>query len=183
MKLAVIAGWILLVIEALIIGTMLVQPNAGDDAAGRGVARAMALVLTPFLLVVAALFVWGQRGGPRIAFWAGFGVMAIPLAVILRNTVARSVRRLDSAAGKAVDARFPDERLSRIARAIEIDDTATVQAILAEGPVDFTARNRRGRTILGRAVEHASDHGARREHASAARHGARGRRGPEHSEL
>ena len=156
MKLAVIIGWALLAIEGLLVATMFVQKNMGDDAAGRGVARGFAMVLAPVLIVAAALFIWGQRGGPRAAFWAGFGVMAIPLTFMAWNTIGGTLRRLDLAAGKSRYGRFDDHRLTKLARAIERDDTAAVRAILAEGPVDFTARSRRGRTIFGRAVEHTS---------------------------
>jgi ankyrin repeat protein len=154
-KIAVIIGWVFLAIETILVATMFVQPNVGDDAAGRGMARGFEIVLGPVLLCAAALFIWGQRGGPRPAFWAGFGVMAIPLIGILQSNVLKTFNRLDRAQGKAQGARFADARLTRLGRAIDQDDTATVRAILAEGPVDFAARSRRGRTVLGRAVEHA----------------------------
>jgi len=160
MKIAVIAGWILLVIEGLIIASMFIQPNMGDDAAGRGMARGFAVLLGPVLLLAAALFVWGQRGGPRVAFWAGFAIMAIPLMVIVKNNVAGTFNSLDTAAGKKLYGKFDDSRLTRIARAIEKEDTAAVRAAIAEGPIDFTARSRRGRTIFGRAVEYAATYEA-----------------------
>ena len=160
MKFAVILGWILLVIEGAIIAGMFIQPNMGDDAAGRGMARGFAVILGPVLLVAAALFLWGQRGGPRAAFWIGFGVMAIPLAVIIRNTVSGKLRSLDIAAGKSLYGKFDDARLTKLARAIEKEDTAAVRTLIAEGPIDFKARSRRGRTILGRAVEYASTYEA-----------------------
>jgi hypothetical protein len=108
MKIAVIAGWILLVIEGLIIASMVIQPNMGDDAAGRGMARGFAVVLGPVLLLAAALFVWGQRGGPRVAFWAGFAIMAIPLMVIVKNNVVGTFNSLDIAAGKKLYGKFDE---------------------------------------------------------------------------
>ena len=60
MKAAVILGWVLLVVEGLIVASMFVNPNMGDDAAGRGVARGFAIVLGPALLGSAALFIWGN---------------------------------------------------------------------------------------------------------------------------
>lgn len=158
MKVAIVIGWILLAIEALLIASMVVQPNVGDDAAGRGMARGFAMILGPVLLVAAGLFVWGQRGGPRAAFWAGLGIMAIPLVFITVNTVSGQIRSLDLAAGKARYGKFADARLTKLARAIEKNDLATVRTVIAQGPVDFTARSKRGRTILGRAVEYANSH-------------------------
>jgi ankyrin repeat protein len=157
-KIAIIAGWILLAIETALVLYMFVQPNVGDDAAGRGMALGFGIILGPVLLISAALFIWGQRGGPRVAFWTGFGIMAIPLAFIVINSGSRKFGELDRAAGKARSLTFDDKRLTRLSRAIEAEDTATVRAIIAEGPVDFTARSRAGRTPLGRAIEHAADY-------------------------
>ena len=158
MKIAVIVGWILLVIEAALVLSMFVQPNMGDDAAGRGMARGFAIVLGPLLLLAAALFLWGQRGGPRFAFWAGFAIMAIPLAFIIKNSVVGRFNSFELARGRALYGKFDDGRLTKLARAIEAEDTAAARAIIAEGPIDFTARSRRGRTILGRAIEFAGSH-------------------------
>ena len=160
MKIAVIVGWVLLAIEGLFIASMFVQPNVGDDAAGRGMARGFAIVLAPILLAAAALFIWGQRGGPRAAFWAGLGLMAIPLFFVVQKKLVGAFDRLDRAQGQARYGKFADARLTRLARAIEKEDTATVRAVLAEGPVDFAARSQRGRTILGRAVEQAAEYEA-----------------------
>jgi hypothetical protein len=158
MKIALVAGWVLLAIEGVLVVSMFVQPNVGDDAAGRGMARGFALVLTPILIGSAALFIWGQRGGPRGAFWAGFGIMAVPLALIVFNRLSSTVGDVDRAHSKAQYGKFDDARLTRISRSIEQEDTAALRSALAEGPVDFTARSKRGRTVLGRAVEHAADH-------------------------
>jgi hypothetical protein len=158
MKIAVIVGWILLAIETALVLYMFVQPNVGDDAAGRGMALGFGIILGPVLALSAALFIWGQRGGPRVAFWAGFSIMAIPLAFILINSGSRKIGELDRAAGKARSLTFDDKRLTRLSRAIEAEDTATVSAVLAEGPVDLTARSSAGRTPLGRAIEHAADY-------------------------
>jgi ankyrin repeat protein len=155
-KIAIVVGWILLVIEAVFVVTMFVSPNVGDDAAGRGMARGFGLVLGPILIGAGLLFVWGQRGGPRVAFWAGLGAIGIPLIFIATTSAGRTIGRLDRAAGRARYGKFDDARLTRLARAIEKNDTAAVRAIIAQGPIDFKARSRRGRTILGRAVEHAA---------------------------
>jgi hypothetical protein len=158
MKMAVTVGWILLVIETALVLSMFVQPNMGDDAAGRGMARGFAMVLGPMLLIAGALFAWGQRGGPRFAFWAGFAIMAIPLAFIIKNSVVGRFNSFEHARGRALYGKFDDGRLTKLARAIEAEDTAAVRLIIAEGPIDFTARSRRGRTILGRAIEFAGSH-------------------------
>jgi ankyrin repeat protein len=151
----IIGGWTLLIAETVLVVTMFVLRDAGDDAAGRGMGRAMSILTALPLAAAAALFMWGQRGGPRSALWAGFGLMALPLAAVARIGMARVVRRFDLSTGHAHYRAFEDDRLTRLAKAIEADDTNGVRELLAEGIVDFTARNRGGRTILGVAVEHA----------------------------
>lgn len=155
MRAAVIVGWILLALEALVVASLYVTENMGDDAAGRGMARGFALILAPILLVAGALFVWGQRGGPRPAFRAGVGIMALPLAFFALSAVKGSLRSVELAAGKAMFGSYADGRLTRLARAIEKNDTAKVRSLLQDGGIDFELRSKRGRTILGLAIEHA----------------------------
>src|SRR5919112_6840387 len=112
MKFVVILGWILFVIEGVLIATMFVNPNMGDDAAGRGMARGFATILGPILLVAAALFIWGQFGGPRAAFVTGFGIMAIPLLFIAKGSISRNLGNFNYAAGKAQLGKFDDRRLT-----------------------------------------------------------------------
>ena len=152
---AIVAGWVLLVAEAVIVASMFVLRDAGDDAAGRGVGRALSVLLGAALLAAGSLFVWGQRGGPRVALWARLGLMALPIIAIVRARTSGALRRLDLATGHRRGRAFADERLTRLAKSIEADDVDAVRASLARGTVDFGARNRGGRTILGVAVEHA----------------------------
>jgi hypothetical protein len=69
-KIAIVVGWTLLAVEAVIVVSMFVNPNMGDDAAGRGMARGFGLVLGPVLIASALLFVWvsavgrAPRSGP-----------------------------------------------------------------------------------------------------------------------
>lgn len=159
-RLATITGWILLAAEVFVVGALFITRNMGDDAAGRGMARGFAIVLAPVVAVAAGLFIWGQRGGPRGAFWIGFGVLALPLALFAVNAARSTLRSASISAGKALNGKFDDARLTTLARAIEGNDTAKVRAMLGEGRIDFDARSRRGRTILGRAIEHALEYGS-----------------------
>ena len=52
----------------------------GDDAAGRGMATGFAIVLGPTVILAGVLLFWGTRGGPRQALWAGFCLVAAPVA-------------------------------------------------------------------------------------------------------
>ena len=157
MKPLVVLGWILLGLETLLVLAMLVSRNAGDDAAGRGLGTIYGLVLGGILAVAAAAFIWGQRGGPRIAFVLGLGAMALPLVFLAVSVGGRRLGELDRALGRARGVRFADARVNRAAEAVIAGDTSGLEARLAEGGLDFTARNGDGRTLLGLAVERATD--------------------------
>ncbi|MBC7841914.1 MAG: hypothetical protein H7099_06365 [Gemmatimonadaceae bacterium] len=59
MKPLIVIGWILLALEALLVVMLAVTKNVGNDAAGRGMASGVAIVLAPIVLVAAGLFYWG----------------------------------------------------------------------------------------------------------------------------
>lgn len=148
-------GWILLVLEALFVIVLFFQRNLGDDAAGRGMARGFSYVLAPIVLLAGAAFVWGQQGGPRGAFWAGLLVLAVPLLFGAFNFAGGTLRKLERTIWRAQAGRFEDGRLTRMARAIDRNDTAELSRLLAAGPTDFAARDRMGRTLLGHAIARA----------------------------
>lgn len=160
MKPLVVLGWILLLVESLFVAAMLVSRNAGDDAAGRGLGTIYGLVLGVILMAAAGGFIWGQRGGPRAAFFLGLGAMAVPLVFLVISVGGRRLGELDRALGRARGVRFADARINRAAEAVVAGDTTALQARLAEGGLDFAARNGDGRTLLGLAVERATDWGA-----------------------
>lgn len=160
MKPLVVLGWVLLVVESLFVASLLIARNAGDDAAGRGLGTIYGLVLGGLLAAAAAAFIWGQRGGPRVAFFLGLGALAVPLVFLVVSLGGRRLGELDRALGRARGVRFADARVNRAAEAVIAGDTSALQARLAEGGLDFTARNGDGRTLLGLAVERATDWGA-----------------------
>ncbi len=149
--------WILFALEALFVLVLFVTKDMGDDAAGRGMARGFAFVLAPILLVAGALLLWGQRGGVRLAFWAGFLVVASPLLFAAVGAVKGQVRSIDLALGRAQFGRFDDRRLNALARAVDRRDPEALRRLLADGRPDFAARDRREHTILGHAVMRALD--------------------------
>lgn len=157
MKILIVVGWVAFVVEALIVISFFIQPNVGDDAAGRGMATGFGLVLAPVLLGAGALFLWGQTGGPKLALWTGLGVISLPGAFLAYGAAQSKLRSIDYARGQAQFGQFDDPALTDVARAIDNADLAAVRRLIATGPIDFNARDRRGRTILGHAITRAID--------------------------
>lgn len=155
MKLHAIAAWALLALEALFVLSLALQQNMGDDAAGRGMATGFAILLAPIVLAAAALLWWGSRTGPAVAWWIGFCIVSAPLAYAAVNVASSTLTSVSRGLWQAQQGRFEDDRLTDLARAIDAQDTAAVQRLLDAGAVDWTARDRWGRTLLGHAIAQA----------------------------
>lgn len=159
MKLAVVTGWILFALEVLVAAGFLFR-RSGSDATGNAIARDLGLVLIPLLVVVGGLFLWGQRGGPRSAFWIGWTILCLPLIVAAYGTLTGGVRGIVRGIGTAAVARFGDARLDDLSEAIERSDTAKVERIVAGAGLDWRRRNGYGKTVLALAVARACDFNA-----------------------
>lgn len=153
----VAAGWVLFGFELLATAILFLQRDVGDDAAGRGMATGFAIVLTPVVLGAGALMWWGQRGGPVAASVTGLLIVSLPLLYGIVNLVTGTFGRIEQARGLAQYGKFDDPTLTELARAIDRGDRQRVDQLLATGTIDFTARDHRGRTILGHAVTRAID--------------------------
>jgi hypothetical protein len=153
----IIAAWILLALEVLFVLMLAVSKNVGDDAAGRGMATGFAIVLGPLVLAAGALLFWGTRGGPQAAFWAGFCLVALPVAYGTVTFAGGMFDKFDRMQGRAQYGRFDDPALTRLARAIDQQDTAAMRSFMADAKPDWTARDRRDQTILGHAIVRAID--------------------------
>lgn len=152
MKPHVIVAWSLFALEVLFVASLALQKNMGDDAAGRGMATGFALLLGPIVLVAGVLLWWGTQGGPVAAFWVGLCIVGSPLAYGAFTFTGGMLHKLDRSLGQAQQGRFDDARLTRLARAIDAQDTVAVRQWLATGTPDWTARDRWGRTLLGHAI-------------------------------
>lgn len=152
-KTVAIIGWIALAIDALLVASFFVSKNSGD-AAGRGMAAGLGIVLTPIVLVVAGALFWAQRSGSFAGVVATTTVATIPFFLLARNVSSIPVRMLERRIQRSGEGRFDDQRLTDMASAIGARDTARL-ASLARSGVDWNARDRKGRTIFGIAVEEA----------------------------
>lgn len=155
MKIVIAIGYLLLVLELGMVLMMFLSRDMGDDAAGRGMARGFAMVLGPLVLIAGAAFVWGARGGPRPALWAGLLLVYVPVIFGAISFARGTFNKLDRTLGKAQHGRFADKSMTALARAISDVDTAKVAALLAAGRPDWDARDEIGRTLLGHAIDEA----------------------------
>ncbi len=153
MKIAFIAAWVLFAIEVLWVAMMFIWKDAGNDAAGRGVATGFGTVLLPFILIAGALLYWGQNSPSKALQWTALIVVAVPFLIggglWASNTVENISHRI-SAGGAG---RFSDPHLTNIARAIERKDYPAVEALLKQpAKIDWEARDALDATLLGYAV-------------------------------
>lgn len=152
MKTLAIVAWAFFAVDVLIVGSLFVARNMGDDAAGRGMATGFAIVLTPIVLAVGALLLWAHRSGSKAGLWASVLLTGIPFWFLLANILGEARSSLFGALRHSRSLRFPDPTLSAVAKAIEAKDPARVRALANGSRLDFGARNSEGVTILGFAV-------------------------------
>ena len=147
-----IISWILFGFDVLLVAMLAFTKNAGDDAAGRGVATGYAVVLGAIMLVAGGLLLWGSLGGPKLAFWLGFCTTAAPAVFGGYTVVSRSLESMAYARDEAQYGKFEDRQLTTLARAIDENDTPALQRLLAKQLPDWKARDARNQTILGHAI-------------------------------
>lgn len=160
MKVALIAGWVLLAVEIGIVSLM-ATGHDGGDAAGQGMAKGFAMLAAPFLVVAAGLLLWGQLTGHPWGVWGGTGIVGVPCAVAVALLLPNLVPNFGRILYQAQAGSFADSRLTRIADAIRKDDFARERELLQAGPVDWSAQDRHGKTLLDIALEHKRAEGLR----------------------
>lgn len=153
MKLAFLIGWVCLAIELIFVVFLFITQNAGDDAAGRGMATGYAIVLLPLLLISGALLYWGQSSSSKAFQWVALLVVTFPFLIIgglwAKNAITNAVDSMQAA--HADD--FDDPRLTALARAIDGGNPKTLESLLeTSGPIDWQARNQSNETLLGYAI-------------------------------
>jgi len=153
MKILFLIGWGCFAVELIFVAFLFITKNAGDDAAGRGVATGYAVVLLPLLLISGALLYWGQSSSSKTFQWVALLVVAIPFLIIgglwANNAMTNAVDSMRAA--HADD--FDDPRLTALAKAIDGGDPKTLKSLLVTGgPIDWQARNESNETLLGYAI-------------------------------
>ena len=149
-----IIGWICLAIDTALAASFFLS-KSGGDAAGRGMATGIGIALTPVVAVLAGGLYWAQRSGSFAGVIAATIVAAIPFYLLAKNLSSVPVRLVERSIQRAGLGKFADQRLTDMATAIGARDTARLATLARQGGVDWSARDRKGRTIFGIAVEEA----------------------------
>ncbi|MBK9089880.1 MAG: ankyrin repeat domain-containing protein [Holophagales bacterium] len=157
LKAIAVAGWVFLALEAAAAARLLLTKNMGDDAAGRGLATAWGLLLAPAVLAAGGLLFWAQRSGSYPGVVAVTLVVGFPFLLMAGRVVMGPVHAVERVLKNVGRGRFEDPKLTAIATAIAKRDTSGATSLAARPGLDFTARDGKGRTILGIAVEAATD--------------------------
>lgn len=150
MKLLVSIGWICFALDAAFIAYLFIAKNAGDDAAGRGVASGYAMVLLPILLLSGGVLWWGAKNNSSFGILTGVALVALPFIFLGYNAITRTKERIDYAQTKARDGRFKNPALTEIARTIDAGDTTKLRELLDQNKsLDYKELDDAGHTLLG----------------------------------
>lgn len=149
-------GLVCLALDVLALGWLFVMRDMGNDAAGRGVATGFALVLTPVVLAAGAGLWWAERKGSTLGLAAAVLVLGAPFLFVAWNWLSESADRAQRAVYRSGLGRFADPKLTAVAQAIAARDLARVRELVGAGGLDWSARDARGQTLLGYAVERAT---------------------------
>lgn len=153
-------GWICFALDAVLVLSMFITQNVGDDAAGRGMATGFAIVLTPILLIAGGILFWGTRSGSRAGIVGGTLFTALPFILLAAGGISNFAGGLSRKASLARRGRFADATLTRVAQAVRAGDSATVVTLLTGRTLDWTQRDPFDHTLLGVAVDAATDYTA-----------------------
>ena len=148
-----VVGWVCLALEAVGLVAVFLGRGASSESSGRELGRDVALLLAPLLLGAAVLLVMGQRSGSRGLVLAGTLVTALPFVLFAASLFTDAGSGLLRAVGRSREGRFGDARLTAVARAVDRAEPAAAAEAIRSGPLDFSARERGGSTILGYAVK------------------------------
>lgn len=151
MRIAFVIGWVFFAVEAFLAASLLFAKSG--DAAGKGMASGMAMVLLPLVLLAGALLLWAQMSSSAALQYAALLAVSLPVLVgaglwISNWTSERSYEKNSEQAGH-----FTDARLTRIAMHLDRKEFAAADALLKEKPtVDWAAVDAHGKTLLEHAV-------------------------------
>jgi hypothetical protein len=152
MKTALIAGWICFGLEAVIVTTMLLSPKGGD-AAGAEMAKGFGLLFAPFVAILGIVLLWGQLTRHPYGVWGGAILAGIPFVVGLCLALPNFIPNFSRMAFHSNVGKYDDPRVTQIAKAMLAGDFAKQRELVKAGNINWTARDRNGVTLLGRAVK------------------------------
>lgn len=153
MKIAFLIAWAVLAIEVAAVAALFLTKNAGDDAAGRGVATGYGIVLLPLILLCGGLLYWGQGSSSKALQWTALLVVSVPFLIGGGLWASNAIEEAGHRRRAANAGNFTDPHLTALAHAIDRHDRSAVQSLLQQSPkIDWTARNQSDATLLGHAI-------------------------------
>ena len=150
------AGWICFALEILVLLGLLFAKGS-SEASGDAIGRDVAGLLAVFLLAAGGLLAWGTMTGNPYGIRGGAGLTCFPFAIALLIGAPNLVPNLGSMSKDAGLGRFADPRLTAIAKAVAAEDVAKERELVAAGGIDWTARDKKGFTLLGLAVKRCAE--------------------------
>jgi ankyrin repeat protein len=148
-------GWVLLGLDTLLLVLFFMAFTSQSDAAGRLIATGFSVVCAPAIILAAAALWWAQSRSSFSGILAATLVAAFPFLLFGGIYVTNQWSQWSYQNESARSSHFSDQRLTALSRAIAASDAAQSASILRTGPIDWSARNGGGKTILGVAVEKA----------------------------
>lgn len=136
---------------------LFIAKNAGDDAAGRGVATGYAMILLPILLLSGAVLWWGAKNNSSFGILTGTALVGLPFIFLGYNAIKRKAGDVQYAQLQARDGRFKSPALNEIAKTIDAGDTTKLRALLAEHrSLDYKEVDDARHTLFGFALTRAN---------------------------
>ncbi len=150
-KALVVASWFCFALDTFLVIAAIVTRDAGDDAAGRGVARS-------FGLIGLAIVVIGGTGlyfSGRSHTWVGLAASSIPLMLPLLFIFGTQIEGVYHDIGVRISnskvGRYPEPAQRELAKAIEAADFTAMRKILTTLP-NLNGHDQAGFNLLGYAV-------------------------------
>lgn len=150
------AGWICFGLEILVLLGLLFAKGS-SEASGDAIGRDVAGLLGVFLLAAGGLLAWGTMTGNPYGVRGGVGLACFPFAIAVLIGAPNLVPNFGSMFKDSGLGRFADPRLTAIAKALAAEDVAKERELVAAGGIDWTARDKRGYTLLGVAVKRCAE--------------------------
>lgn len=148
MKLAFLIGWVLFALEAVFVASFFYSKNDG-----KAIASSYGMVSLPVLLLVGALLVRAQSSSSMGLKYAGLLMVSVPFLLAGGIWASNEIKERMNSWSRDQAGRFLDAQLNKIARALDGNDYAAVEALLKGSPaVDWAATDAHGKTLVEHAV-------------------------------
>ncbi len=151
----IIAGWVFLALDALVVVYAAMQ-KGGTGEAGGGWARELTAAMFLFVALCGGLLVWGHLRGLAWLFIPAALMLGAPYLFGGVYIAFSAMQLLNSGAKSVVESWYPSAAQRKLAVAIQKGDIPAMKAILASKP-DITGAAVSGRNLIVEAIDHARE--------------------------